>query len=119
MGLQYYHTSTILLLVADSSRLKLGVGYRESRQVLESEVAAHFAALFGISMSGDDIQGRLGACHVVSVCAPWISNLTYQEETIRTLRCLEREHAWPTRAIAMAAMDEWQWSAEARQQALG
>lgn len=108
----------ILLLVADSSRLKLGVGYRESRQLVEAEVAAHFAALFGISMNGDDIQGRLGACHIVSVCAPWITDRTHQEETIQILRRLEREHAWPTRAIAMAAMEEWQWTPDGRRRAL-
>ncbi|RHZ68021.1 hypothetical protein CDV55_107618 [Aspergillus turcosus] len=119
IGMQYYYTAMILLLVADSSRLKLGVGYRESRQALEAEVAAHFSVLLGISTNGDDIQGRLGACHVVSVCAPWITDRMHQEATVRILRRLERENAWPTRAIALAAMEEWQWDAEDRQRALG
>jgi hypothetical protein len=109
----------ILLLVTDTSRLKLGVGYRESRQILEAEVAAHFAILFGISTCGDDVQARLGACHVVSVCAPWITDRAYQEETIRMLRRLEHENSWPTRAIALAAMEEWEWDLDDRQRTFG
>jgi hypothetical protein len=104
----------ILLLATDTSRLRLGVGYRESRQILEAEVSAHFAMLFGISACGDDVQARLGACHVVTICAPWITNRTYQEETIRILRRLERENSWPTRAIALAAMEEWEWEQDDR-----
>lgn len=119
IGMQYYYTAMILLLVADSSRLKLGVGYRESRQALEAEVAANFSVLLGISTNGDDIQGRLGACHVVSVCAPWVTDRMHQDATIHILRRLERENAWPTRAIALAAMEEWQWDAEDRKTALG
>jgi len=108
----------ILLLVTDSNRLKLGVGYRESRQTVEAEVAAHFAVLFGMSTCGEEVQGRLGSCHVVSVCAPWITDRKYQEETIRMLRQLERENSWPTRAIALAAMEEWEWDPKDRQRQL-
>lgn len=105
--------------MTDSNRLKLGVGYRESREHVEAEVAAQFAVLFGISTSGDDVQARLGACHIVSVCAPWITNRVHQDETIRMLRRLELENSWPTRAIALAAMEEWQWSLDDRLSAFG
>ncbi len=35
-----------------------------------------------------------------------------QEEIIKILSCVERDHAWPTRAIALGTMEEWEWKME-------
>lgn len=113
LAMQYYHTAMILLTIADTGRLKIGVGHRESRRMLQAEVADHASMLFGMC-TGDDMQARLGACHVVSVCAPYITGRAQQEEIIRMLSRIERENAWPTRAIAFGAMDEWEWTDQDR-----
>ena len=59
-------------------------------------------------MHGEDRQSRLGAVHVVSIVAPYIVDKAQQEDIITLLAQLERDHAWPTRAIAVAAMNEWE-----------
>ena len=112
--MQYYHTAMILLTIADTSRVKVGVGHRESRKLLQAEILHHASHLFGICTTGDNIQSRLGACHVVSVCAPWISDRAQQQGIIKMLSQYERDNAWPTRAIALDAMDEWEWEHEDR-----
>ncbi|KAK5222239.1 hypothetical protein LTR72_006496 [Exophiala xenobiotica] len=93
----------------DSARVKVGVGHRESHRLLQEEVSHHSSLLFGIYMHGEDRQARLGAVHVISIVAPYIVDRTQQEAIITLLAQLERDHAWPTRAIAVAAMNEWEW----------
>lgn len=109
IALQYYHTAKILLAVADSARVKVGVGFRESHRLLQEEVSHHASLLFGIYMHGEDRQSRLGAVHVISIAAPYIVDKAQQEAIVTLLTQLERDHAWPTRAIAMAAVNEWEW----------
>ncbi|KAK5305197.1 hypothetical protein LTR99_002739 [Exophiala xenobiotica] len=93
----------------DSARVKVGVGHRESHRLLQEEVSHHSSLLFGIYMHGEDRQARLGAVHVISIVAPYIVDKSQQEAIIILLAQLERDHAWPTRAIAVAAMNEWEW----------
>ena len=112
LAMQYYHTAKILLLLSDHQYAQIGVGNRQRRQSLQLKVLDHATQLFGISSSGDDMQARLGACHVVSLVAPFILDELQRCELISLLRRLEQRHAWPTRAIALSAMHEWDWDAE-------
>lgn len=112
LALQYYHTAEILLLLSDDQYKRVGVGSRQKWQSLQRKIMEHATQLFSISSSGDGMQARLGACHVVSVIAPYILDEAYRHEIIRMLRRLEQRHAWPTRAIGLDAMREWDWDAE-------
>ena len=114
LAMQYYHTAMVLLAIGDTFWLNIGIGHRKAGRQLQEKILDHACLLFGICTSGKDVQSRLGGCYVVSVCAPWITDRAQQEGVIRMLCKIERENAWPTRALAFGAMDEWDWAEEDR-----
>jgi hypothetical protein len=118
LGMQYYHTTMILLAIGDPGRLKIGFGRKESRRLLQEEIAHHAGLLFGICTTVDDIETKITACNAIGLCAPWLTDRAQQETIIRMLGRVERDVAWPTRNIAFGAMDEWGWDEDDRRASL-
>jgi hypothetical protein len=113
--MQYYHIIMILLAIGDASRLKIGFGNKESRRLLQEEILYHAGILFGTGTSVGDSSAKITASNAISVCAPWLTDRAQQECLVRMLDHLEHEVAWPTRNIALNAMEEWDWAEEDRQ----
>lgn len=99
----------ILLAISDSHRLKIGFGHNESRRQLQEEIGRYADLLFGTCTSVDDPETKITACNAVSLCAPWLMDRARQESLIAMLEALERDAAWPTKSILLAAMAEWGW----------
>ncbi|KAK8203410.1 hypothetical protein M8818_005301 [Zalaria obscura] len=114
LGMQYYHITMILLAVGDSQRITIGFGNRAARNSLQQEVEHHADMLFGVCTTADEPGASITACNAVSVCAPWLAKRDQQESLIAMLRRVEIEAAWPTRRIALAAMEEWEWDEDDR-----
>ena len=112
IGMQYYCITMILLAICDSHRLKIGFGHNESRRQLQEEIGQYADLLFGTCTSVDDPETKITACNAVSVCAPWLTDRARQESLIAMLHGLERDVAWPTKSILLAAMAEWGWGDE-------
>lgn len=108
IGMQYYCITMILLALSDSHRLKIGFGHKESRRQLQDEIGGYADLLFGTCISVDDPETKITACNAVSVCAPWLSDPARQESLIDMLQSLERDVAWPTKSVLLAAMREWE-----------
>jgi hypothetical protein len=102
----------ILLAISDSNRLRIGFGHRESQRLLREEILHHAERLFGICTTTDAVASKITACNAIPVCSTFLTQRAQQETLIAMLLQLERDVAWPTRRIALGAMDEWAWSEE-------
>lgn len=105
----------ILLLISDVTRQRFGFGQKEARSQLQQVVSYHASMLFGTALNSLGNETKIVASNAVSVCAPWICCKDQQVRIVEMLEELERSVAWPTRTIVLAAMHEWEWSAEDRQ----
>jgi hypothetical protein len=112
VGIQYYHIAMILLTISDNNRLKIGFCHTESLKLLQAEILHHAELLFGICTSTDTPETKITPCNAIPVCSAFLTDGAQQETLISILHRLERDVAWPTRRIALGAMEEWGWSDE-------
>ncbi|KAL3469905.1 hypothetical protein BJX99DRAFT_267827 [Aspergillus californicus] len=109
VGLQYYHTSRIILATSNEHRgIVSDYELARSRRLEEQIIATHLINVIGLSKSNETVDNAyFMCCHLLSRYGFCLRHTAERQGSLDFLSLVEKQIGWPTSRIVTQLEDEW------------
>lgn len=107
-GMQHLELGRMLLAVFNPRRQRVGIGSSAMNHAIEHQLRRLILRLCGITLADKSLQaGKTTAALGISIGGEYFHDKGEQDDIIGFLEILEKEHAWPTKAVVYALQEAW------------